>query len=247
MPRVTPISNSFTMGELSPLMLGRSDLDVYREGVLDMQNMFADSRGPAISRKGSRYIQTIDADAGRIFSLPVNENFFYTAIFTDLLLTVSSASGRVPITTHNFNPNFNNGEEFWTVTEDGAGEVGFPPSQCTLDINDSPNQLAQISQQVTGLDIDTDYAVLWDLRGVETGQILVGTTEGSGDLFTAPSASTTIAGSTFNTGANTSVWVSALVSSDLVQVEQQIVLQYLGIADEIATPVTYDTTCKESE
>lgn len=55
MPSNTPNQYSFSQGELSPLMGGRTDLDIHAQGVAKLLNMFSDSRGPAVSRKGFKF------------------------------------------------------------------------------------------------------------------------------------------------------------------------------------------------
>lgn len=57
MPKASPIQNSFNAGELSPRLLGRTDLDKYRNGVETLRNMIPLPHGPITSRGGTQYIR----------------------------------------------------------------------------------------------------------------------------------------------------------------------------------------------
>lgn len=230
MPRLTPIQHSFVMGEISPLMYGRSDVDGYREGASSMVNMFPDSRGPAVSRKGSKFVRSFEAETGRTVSLPINEDFYYTATFTDKKLIITSTSGHTPLRVLNLNPHFNEQGDDWESDTLGAGSVVFTTSRCTLTIDDSPSELALVSQLVEGLTTNTEYQVLWALAGSNTGKIRVGSAMGLGDIFEEDTIDSTSPTNTFNTGTNTSVWISAVLDSDIIQEAQALTLTYLALA-----------------
>ena len=242
MPRITPITHSFSMGELSPLMFGRSDLEGYSEGVASMENLFPDSRGPAISRRGTKFVQSFEATTGRVLPLPVNENFFYTAVFLENRLIISSASGHVPVEVLSQNPHFNSLGNHWTtsVDVDLDSVVVFTPSRCFMQVEDLPNRHATITQEVTGLVINTDYSMIWDLIGDNTGRVRVGTAALLGDLF---DEATTPLGNdaTFNTGPNTSVWISIVLDSDVFQGDQSLVIDFFGLAELDASSLEFET------
>jgi hypothetical protein len=50
------IQNSFSTGEVSPTLLGRTDLAKYKTGARVMRNFFVDYRGGASTRAGTKYI-----------------------------------------------------------------------------------------------------------------------------------------------------------------------------------------------
>ena len=56
MPKAAAIQNSFTTGELSPKLLGRTDLDKYKSAVKLSENMIPVPHGPSGARGGTRYI-----------------------------------------------------------------------------------------------------------------------------------------------------------------------------------------------
>lgn len=57
MSKEYPNQRSFSSGELSPLMGGRSDLETYASGLKTLRNMYSDPRGPAVTREGMKLIQ----------------------------------------------------------------------------------------------------------------------------------------------------------------------------------------------
>lgn len=241
MPVITPITHSFTLGELSPLMLGRSDIDGYENGLSTMENMFPDSRGPAISRKGSKFVKAFEGQKGRVISLPINEDFYYTAVFTDRKMTISSATGHAPKDVINLNPHFNNGGASWVTDTDGNGTVDFHPGHCVLTIDDRPNQKAEVSQFVENLTASTVYELLWSLRGPITGKVRVGTAQGLGDLYEQDTFSSTHPSNSFNSGTNTSVWITVVIDSDIVRRIQQIEIQYFALSNVQTAELEYVT------
>ncbi len=56
MPRVDPIQEEFTGGELSPRLLGRVSLEKYKAGLSKCENFLIQPHGPANKRGGSRFV-----------------------------------------------------------------------------------------------------------------------------------------------------------------------------------------------
>ena len=57
--RLTPIINSFSSGELSPRLMGRTDSQKYSTGCEVMENFMALPHGGAKRRGGTRFINTV--------------------------------------------------------------------------------------------------------------------------------------------------------------------------------------------
>ena len=57
MSRTTTVTTSFTSGELSPRLLGRTDLKKYQSGVAEMQNFISQTHGGVSRRPGTQFIQ----------------------------------------------------------------------------------------------------------------------------------------------------------------------------------------------
>ena len=80
MAKITPNQSSFSQGELSPLMYGRTDLELYAAGVKTMVNMVADSRGPAKWRGGMKYHSSYSGTNARIKTIETSSNSFLTLL-----------------------------------------------------------------------------------------------------------------------------------------------------------------------
>jgi hypothetical protein len=64
MPRVTDTQTSFNSGELSGLLDGRTDTDIYTRGCRTLENFIPTTQGPATKRKGSKYVASVK-DSGQ--------------------------------------------------------------------------------------------------------------------------------------------------------------------------------------
>jgi len=82
------IQNNFVQGEVSPLMGGRYDLDMFNAGVKSLLNMVTDSRGPVKNREGMKFLGTLNGQKARVETIVRDEGGFSVLIFTDLLMTV---------------------------------------------------------------------------------------------------------------------------------------------------------------
>ncbi|KKK67499.1 hypothetical protein LCGC14_2953470, partial [marine sediment metagenome] len=63
MARSYPMQNSFNAGELSPRLVGRTDISKYNSGALKIQNLIAQAQGGVKHRSGTRFVQEVkDSD-----------------------------------------------------------------------------------------------------------------------------------------------------------------------------------------
>ena len=93
MARANPLLSRFNAGELSPLLLGRSDLDAYGGGCRLLENCLALPQGGVERRPGTRLIA--DLGAGAAFLHPFvagGDDGAYLLAFSDGLLRVWTAS-----------------------------------------------------------------------------------------------------------------------------------------------------------
>jgi len=90
MPKASPIQNSFNTGELSPRLLGRSDIDKYQSGCETLLNMEILPHGPITSRGGTKYIA--DAKTGtdkvRLISFEFSTTQAYVIEFGNLYIRI---------------------------------------------------------------------------------------------------------------------------------------------------------------
>lgn len=92
------IQNSFSGGEISPSLFGRTDLDKWHSGASTMRNFFSNYRGGASSRAGLKYILACRQSAAglppRFIPFQFNINQGYVLEFGDntLMPTVTGAA-----------------------------------------------------------------------------------------------------------------------------------------------------------
>lgn len=64
------ILTNWTAGELSPLMEGRTDMEAYRKGCLELENIFIYPHGPATKRPGFKYVSEVKDSSKRVRLIP---------------------------------------------------------------------------------------------------------------------------------------------------------------------------------
>ncbi len=87
MPRIHKTKASFTAGELSPLLYGRSDLRAYANGAAKLRNTFIFPTGGVQRRAGLRFIDTA-LGTGRLVAFEFNTEQVYLLVFTDFKIDV---------------------------------------------------------------------------------------------------------------------------------------------------------------
>lgn len=78
---------SFAAGELSPLLWGRSDLDLYSKGARSLSNFFVSKQGAAVSRPGTTFVTAAGVAAGRLFPFVYSDVQSYVLLFTNGLVS----------------------------------------------------------------------------------------------------------------------------------------------------------------
>jgi len=177
-----PVQYSFAAGELSSLMDMRYDLAGRASGVRTMQNWFCHLQGPAETRDGWAWTESIAGNYGQIFE-------FFVNIFTSFIVTVTK--DKVHISDDNGfiseddlveNGNFDAGSDDWDVTTVGSGSVVFPGGTCELTPGGT-GQLASIEQElvvVAGAEHHLDIQIL---EGEEILSVSIGNTSGADDIY----------------------------------------------------------------
>lgn len=72
MARIETVKTNFTAGEISPELMGRSDLKLYQNGAKTLENVFVQPTGGIIRRHGLRYIDTLAIPEARL--IPFEKN-----------------------------------------------------------------------------------------------------------------------------------------------------------------------------
>lgn len=245
MPKITPLQTSFAAGEISPLMLMRADTPGYQQGVQQLTNMLPDSRGPALRRSGTHYIDQGVGDDGRLFALPVNDNFFYTGIFLEQKLVIGSMVGHNPSVIYSSNPRFLEYDTDWTTDTDGnaSSTVTFQAGSCNMSVDDKNARYTYLTQEVT-VPLAGDYLIQWSFNGNASLAIKAGTGADDGTYYDA----THVAGdnSALITSPGTTFWITMRLDSDNAT-EFNVSISYFGVADETPDKVEFVTPYLESE
>lgn len=97
MPQATTVQTNFTAGELSPRLVGRSDLSKYRNGLREQNNFISETHGGIIRRSGSQFVaevktSTLFTDLVR-FEFSVDQT--YMLEFGNLYLRIYRDKGRL--------------------------------------------------------------------------------------------------------------------------------------------------------
>lgn len=78
----TAIMSSFSGGELTPRLFGRTDIRKYYSGCRELENMFVHPLGPVEKRPGTYYIATA-AGEGRLIGFQHSTEDAYVLEFTE--------------------------------------------------------------------------------------------------------------------------------------------------------------------
>jgi hypothetical protein len=97
LPTTTPGQTSFNGGEISPRMVGRTDLNQYLNSVSILENMTCLTQGPVTRRSGSRYVNEVfDSDVKhRLEPFVFSAEEAYTLEFGDKSMRVYKDEGFV--------------------------------------------------------------------------------------------------------------------------------------------------------
>lgn len=90
MTTLNQIKTTFTAGQLSRALLGRSDLRAYENGALTLENVRIHPTGGVSRRRGLYYVDSLDGD-GRLVAFTFSTTQTYLLVFTDYQMDVYAA------------------------------------------------------------------------------------------------------------------------------------------------------------
>lgn len=88
------MKTTFTAGEVSRALLGRSDLRAYENGALALRNVFIEPTGGVTRRAGLRYVDTVPGD-GRLIAFEFNTDQTFLIVLTDAKLSIYAGGALV--------------------------------------------------------------------------------------------------------------------------------------------------------
>lgn len=176
--KITPLQSSFSSGEISPKLLGRTDAAGYQSGLAVMNNFMADSRGPSVRRGGTRFLAEIDGNDGRIFAFVINESLGYLLVLTDLLLTPYTQGGVTTAVNYVLNPRFRDGSTNWVIDDDGGkADIDFSPDLLLMANENKNGASCMVGQEITVPSSGTYKVAVEEVLG-EAYTVTVGTSLG---------------------------------------------------------------------
>jgi len=195
MARSAPALSSFTAGEISPRLEGRTNIEKYREGLSDLTNMVVMPHGGATRRPGTEYLGEVKSSSVKTRLIPFQFKTSDTYILefgnqimrvfrNDLQVLNSSAKTITAATKANpgvFTSNshgFSNGDEVFVDSLGGMTEVN---GRNYLVANSSTNTFSL--QDLFGNDINTTSFTTYTSGGTATEIFEVATPYSEADLF----------------------------------------------------------------
>lgn len=213
---ITPLQANFSSGELSPLMVNRTELDGHGTAVEVMENCIALSQGPTKNRDPLVFIASLSGgeSLGRVETIQLSPNIFLIGVFLNLEVRFFFSDGSPVVEGHADNPRFSQFGDGWIpVIDFNASTVIFDRHLCTLSPRDNPIAFAGIRQQIDIGDNATDDHEFHVYSNVESTSnelhLLIGTTEGAGDLLDVI-VTVDKAIVLFNPGGNQMIWIEVL-------------------------------------
>ena len=195
MARSAPALSSFTAGEISPRLEGRTNIEKYREGLSDLTNMVVMPHGGVTRRPGTEYLGEVKSSSVKTRLIPFQFKTSDTYILefgnqimrvfrNDLQVLNSSAKTITAATKANpgvftsSSHGFSNGDEVYVDSLGGMTEVN---GRNYLVANSTANTFSL--QDLFGNDIDTTNFTTYTSGGTATEIFEVATPYSEADLF----------------------------------------------------------------
>ena len=194
MPKRQPLQTTFEGGVASPLIYGRSDLPGYAKSAKDMENMYADSRGPAVSRNGMEYLYNVGDSAdrfGRLFTFRVSYTLTFVVIITPTFVQITDKNGLAEGSNALVNGDFQQDSTGWTTVTGVNGSVTFPANTALMNSGqtlDLATSFAYLEQEIVALSNPANlHSIKIDSRKVSTNPdddlvLTIGTAQGLDDI-----------------------------------------------------------------
>lgn len=186
MPKLVNLQTSFSSGELSPIMKGRTSLAQYSNGCQTLENMIVLPQGGVTKRPGTKYIATVKDSADTTILLPfiagVGESYIlelgdgYVRFYRDGGILLSTAA----ITNGTFDSDLTG----WTDQDTGTGASSWNAG--TMRLNGGATGEAIRTQAVSYIGI-SQYTLTFT-SSTNTCTYRIGTTSGGTQLASGTSS-----------------------------------------------------------
>lgn len=186
MPKLTHLQNSFSAGELSPLLKGRTTLAQYDNGCEQLENMVVLPQGGVTKRPGTEYIGEVKNSADTTILLPfiVDTSQSYILELGDFYVRFFRNGGALLSTAAITNGTFDTDLSGWTDGDTGTGVSSF--SSGTMLLNGGTGGSAIRTQGVQYL--GTSQYTLTFTSSTNTCEYLIGITSGGSEITSGTSS-----------------------------------------------------------
>ena len=124
---------TFQSGEISPRLFGRSDTEVYGEGLEIAENVVVDKRGGIFKRGGLKHQARTPGNDARVFTLQVSRQKFYSIVIRDAEMIIIAPGAKFLGSNLLLNPSFTDGGDNWDTTLiPGSSRVVFTSGEAQL-------------------------------------------------------------------------------------------------------------------
>ena len=195
MARSAPAFSSFTAGEISPRLEGRTDLEKYRQGLSDLTNMVVMPHGGVTRRPGTQFISSVKDSAikTRLIPFQFKAGDTYILEFGDQVMrvirndeqvldatdkTITGVTQANPGVITSTSHGFSNGDEIYI---DGVAGMTELNGRNYLVANATTNTFTV--QNLFGNDIDTTAFTAYTSGGTATEIYNIATPYAAADLF----------------------------------------------------------------
>ncbi len=174
MPKVSPLKSNFNAGELSPLMLGRVDFDVYKNGMLSSVNLIPYIQGGITRRPGTYFADEVkdSTKKTRAVDFKFSTTQAYIIEFGDLYIRFKRNNGPVTET----------GLVITGITQANPGVLTYtgtdPSNGDHMDLAGIVGMSELNLLRVTVANVDTG-ANTFELSGVDTSSLTAYTSGGT--------------------------------------------------------------------
>ena len=186
MSKLTHIQNSFSSGELSPLLKGRSQMAQYSNGCETLINMVVLPQGGITKRPGTKFVQEVknSASTTRLIPFVVGTGQSYSLEFGNQYIRFYRNGGALLSTAAITNGTFNTALTGWTDDDTGTGASTWNANAMRL--NGGASGVAARTQAVQY--VGTAQHTLTFTSSTNTCGYRIGTTSGGTQIASGTSS-----------------------------------------------------------
>jgi len=184
------IQNSFTAGELSPRLRGRTDLSKYYNGCRELNNFIITPHGGIRRRPGTKFLQEIknSVNNGRLIPFEFSVDQSYIIELGDNVARFYRNKGIITSVVNVTNDSFTTDITGWTDTSTGTGATAWQTGGY-LRLSGGTSGVGISYQKIILKNIDNYTLTMTSNSGIITYKI--GTSQGASDIATGTVASGT--------------------------------------------------------